>query len=270
MPRRRQTKRAPRKPLLRRLAAGAGRALKKRYTRKGNLNVSQIAKDVMMLKSVINSEKKRTTLGAGSFESAHFCGQVNGSSSGHQILDISPSSIAQGTDYNQRTGNSIKLHSLVIKGQFIQMTNTSQKVRVSVDIFMRKTDVASPAKLLAEVYSLNPFPSTPVLDYHSVRNPDFYGDYMLLASRRLYVASDTVSPQTNACVNYTIPIKFGPKVHAKWTTAGAYESVQIFYVVRLDSGNQASTASSIVNIPTGVAETGLFHVNQWQYFYYDN
>lgn len=104
----------------------AGKAIKKRYVAKGgNLKVGQIAKDVMMLKRLVNAEKKRTTLGSTSFEAAHFTGQVNGNSSGHRIVDISPSAINQGNGYNERNGNSIKLHSLVIKGQFIQMTNTT-------------------------------------------------------------------------------------------------------------------------------------------------
>lgn len=252
----------------------AGVALKKRYvSKKGGLKYQQIARDVMRLKSLVNAEKKRTDLESSAYYFSGAVGQVQGTNAGHRILDISPSSIVQGNDYNQRNGNSIRLHSCVIKGQLRQQTSTNQAIRVAIDLFVRKTDIASLGSLDSELYSQTPFVTggtQNIIDYNSVRNPDYFNDYYRIGGKRLVVRSDTISPQTPSLVNFTLPIRFR-NLHAKWNKLGSYEQSQIIIVLRCDNGNcGTSVVSTHNNIASTGTNTGLNFSLQWQYFYYDN
>ena len=250
----------------------AGGALKKRYVKRGgNLNVAQIAKDVMTLKKVINSEVKRT--GDGVRFHQDFVGQMNGTSSGHHIVDISPSFIAQGNNYNERSGNSIKLKSLMLQGQLVQQSACNQRVRVSIEVWMRKRDTVGIAAAISEIYQPNAFATggSPLYDYNSQREPDYYADWVCI--RKIYrtVASDTVSPQINQVVNWKMPISFGKGVHVRWDSSGTYTEKQILFIVRADCGNRStSTAGSFGAVATNAINTGLSSNFNYQYFYYDN
>lgn len=270
MPRRRQTKRVPKKPILRRLAAGAGRALKKRYMPKGHLNVSQIAKDVMMLKSVVNAEVKRT----GDLYQQSAVGQINGTGSGHYIYDLSPSGIALGTAYNQRTGNSIKMKSLFINLQFIQQSATNQNTRGVVELWMRKQDTVGVVAYANELYNPTAFVTGgvgQVIDFNSTRNPDYYNDYVMVRRKRFGVPGDALNPSINRVANVKMPVSFGKGIHCRWNTSGTYTDKQFCVVVRLDSGNLSSTtAGTWGRVPTNAINTGLDLGLQYEWFYYDN
>lgn len=254
----------------------AGVALKKRYVaKKGGLNVAQIAKDVMTLKKVINSELKRTDVLVNGFHQESV-GQLNGLSSGHHIQDISPSYIVQGNDYNQRSGNSIKLKSCMISGQFIQQASCNQKVRVAVEVWMRKQDNVGTAAAISQLYTDNRFVtggSGPVYDLNSTRNPDYYNDYVLIRRKYVTVISDTVAPQNHQIANVKLPISFnrGKGQHCRWAIDGTYTDKQILIVARADCGNKSlSTSGTSIGVSTNATATGLFFNYQVQYFYYDN
>ena len=174
-----------------------------------------------MLKSVINSEVKRTGDGARMVQS--FVGQILGTSSGHYIDDLSPSFIAQGNNYDQRSGNSIKLKSFMITGQLVQQSAANQKIRVSVEMWMRKRDTVGTAAAILEIYQPNPFVTggSPVIDFNSQREPDYYSDWVCLRKKQVTVVSDTVSPQVNQVVNWKMPISFGQGIHVRWDSSGS-------------------------------------------------
>lgn len=251
------------------------KAAKKRYTKRGaplGLNMKQIAADVMTLKKLVNAEKKRTTLDSNSYEFRGSVGQLNTAVSGHHIQDISPSAIVVGNGYNQRNGNSIKLHSLVIKGQLIQQANTVAATKVIIEVWMRKTDIVTTAVAEAQIFNGNPFVTglaSSLYDYHSVRNPDYFNDYIRLAAKNVKVQSDNLSPSTPMVSNFTIPLLLNQ--HAKWNQAGLYEQNQYIVTMRADNGNMSAIVpAGIGSVATVAASTGLDIAYQWQYFYYDN
>ena len=74
--------------------------------KKGRVSLSRVIKDVGILKSMVNSEKFRLETKVDGLGVA----QVNVNASGHYIVDVTPVP-PQGDGYNNRQGNSIKLHS---------------------------------------------------------------------------------------------------------------------------------------------------------------
>lgn len=118
------------KKFVKRVVKRAGRALKKRYFKGkgyGNPNVGQIASDVMMLKKLVNAEKKHTTIQVNGIG----LGQVNVNAAGFYAVDLTPVPSA-GVSEIQRTGTSIKLVSSHMRFQFIGQTNAINRTKVKI------------------------------------------------------------------------------------------------------------------------------------------
>lgn len=263
------------KTYLKKQAKKAGKYLKKRYTKSGaplGLNMKNIASDVAKLKTLVNAELKRT--GDGARVHQELVGQINGLSSGHHVNDISPSFITQGNDYNQRSGNSIKLKSMILQGQLVQQSATNQKVRVSIEVWMRKRDTIGLAAIVPEIYQANPFVTGAgaVYDFNSQREPDYYADWVCLRKIQKTVISDSLSPQINQVANWKLPIRFGKNgIHVRWDSSGTYTEKQIALVVRADCGNRStSTTGTFGGVATNATSTALACNYNYQYFYYDN
>lgn len=257
-------RRAPKKPLLRRLTATAGRVLKKRYAPRGTLRVGRIARDVAMLKSLVNVEKKRYT----QTYTYDFLGQVNGAGGGAYIADLTPL-IAQGTGASQRTGNSVKMTGCYFQGQIIQQSSAIDSNIVSIEVWFHKTREV-PMSLSStgnEIYQNSPFSNQ--IDIISRRNQDYFSDYVCLRKKRVVVRADTYSA-TNILRNATFNLGMKMNRHLRWNDAGTLVNGQFFLLVRCQSGNGSSTTASTANIPHQGTNTGLkFALDQITY-YVDN
>lgn len=117
----------------RRILKAGGRALKKRYYRKGHLNVGKIVSDVKYLKDVVNVERKTfDTNVATAFSSTVTT----------QCLNL----IAQGNDYNNRQGNSIKASGLSYNIYINKANATNAYDRCRLILFIdKKGEGATPA-----------------------------------------------------------------------------------------------------------------------------
>ena len=76
---------------VRRYAKKAKKVAKRRYFKGGKYrkpNIVNMAKDMSMLRGMLNSEKKQYTVSTGS--SWYKVGQVDGNNSGHYIVGFSP------------------------------------------------------------------------------------------------------------------------------------------------------------------------------------
>ena len=103
----------------------------KRYFNKGyNPRINNIVKDLSVLKSMVNAEKKRVEVNP---TTTFQIGQVIGNASGHYLLDLTPQP-PQGTGYTNKTGNSIKWHSSYLDMQFsAQPSNISgQMLKIEI------------------------------------------------------------------------------------------------------------------------------------------
>ena len=252
-------------------ARRAGKYIKKRYYSKGSVNLNAIKKDVMKLKSLVNAEKKCSDDQDSNYKvSSQPIAQLNINGTGAYIGEISPFLITQGTNYDQRTGNSIKLHSLIIKGQILQQINLNNKMKIIVEVWMRKAqDITTPAVVFNELFDLNNFLSPKLVDYNCTRDRDHYSGYTKLASKHVVLSPDTVSGQITQVSNFTIPMKL--RQHAKWNTANTYIAPQYFITARCDTGNlNSTTAGSVTGVPTNNMNTGAILSYSWQYFFYDN
>lgn len=243
----------------------AKKAIKKRYFKgKGysRPNVGTMVKDIKLLKSIMNSEKKNyiTTL------QAYPVGQLNINNGGYFGQDITPIP-AQGTTDITRNGDSIKLCSAYIKFQFWDMTSTQQSMRVKI-ILLRVMGAPQTASTVVSQF-LKPNPMVTggtIYDFNSSTNPDFFGQYKIIKIKT-FKTQDNYSSQV-AIRDITIPLKFNHHIRFTNNTTTVSDG-QLMCIVLTDSGN-IGTISTVTGAPVLAASSGLNMNFNMTFYYYDN
>lgn len=234
--------------------------------KKGKISTTRLIKDVAYLKSVLNPEKKEIT---GSLFN-NSVGQVNGNSSGHQAYDVTPI-VSQGVTGQTRNGNSIKIHSMVFKGQILQQASNHHQGKIKFQLYLNKgtSFAAWTGADIAQILSPNPINS--IYDINSSRATDTFKNWVLLKTKVYNIKQDNYSG-VQGWVDFTIPLKF-KSYHVKYgdDNTNAVTNGQLIMVVTADSGNRSSTiVSSVSDIPVLGINTG-FDVKLYQkYWFYDN
>jgi hypothetical protein len=243
----------------------AKKYVKKRYTTKGNLNLSQITKDVLFLKSVINAEKKEYYVSA----NALTVGQFNGATtSGVYTADITPIP-AQTSLENGRTGDSIKVCSAVFKFQFYQQSATSStiKFRIVMLEILGQIQVAS-----TSIYNFlqdNTWTNASIQDYSSNWDSDYRTQFRIVFDRKYTMPPDNFSAETSV---KDIQINLKLNHHCRFDNGSTnIKNGQYMMFILCDSGNcSTSVATTATNVPITVINSGLKFNYGLKYFYYDN
>jgi hypothetical protein len=233
-------------------------------------SMSKIAKDVMMIKSQLNVEKKFVdtdeVIKGG-------VGQVDGNSQGYLAMDLTPN-IAQGVGERQRVGNSLKATGLVLKMNVVKQSYAGGPRRLKVYI-LRTADAGSFPSIGDSFLDVNPI--TGVRDYHS--NLDYTqlkdGRLKIIRTENIYLASnndnslDTPGEAATACK--TIAIKLNDVLRYGDNTDNVPENVKYFAVIVADNGNRSTTTNStLLTVFTTAQNSGCMvnaHSRMW---YVDN
>lgn len=238
--------------------------------KKGNLSISRLAKDVKIMKDMINSEKKRldTPVINGSV------GQVDGNITGFWISEITPFP-ASGAAYNGRTGSSIKLHSGILQMQFQAMDNVQNDLKIRIVLLKVDTDssLQSAFDAFTDAFDPNVFVGTgsDIRDSFSLRNPDTFTKYRAILDRKYTIPADYHAGE-KMIKDIVIPLKF-PNWHIKFNgnSSTVAESGRIIMCVMADTGNRnPTTTSTISNVRTVGVSTGASFSCASRFFYYDN
>lgn len=243
-------------------ARAVGKLAKKRYAPKGKLAMGQIVKDVMMLKKLVNVEKKRFDLVASSASIA----QVNGlSSNAFYVQDLTPIPIS-GSGYNQRSGASIKIVSGFMKLQVWQQINNNHTMKFRLELWKVKGETVTPSNMVSQLYLLNQ--ANGLIDSNSLRNPDYFGD-----AKKILTKSFTLKSQFSndvAITDVKIPIKLQHHVRYDTDTTTVVDG-QIFMLILADSGNKSSSVvSTTPNIPITAINSGALFNQDIKWYFVDN
>lgn len=246
----------------------AGQAIKGRYyNKKSGVRLNNVVKDVMLLKKLVNVEKKRVTL---SF--ANSIGQVANNTNSYNILDITPA-VSQGVQSSQREGSSLKCVSYHCDMQLIHMSNTSAPVRGKVLMVLNKgaplLTVADLQNFYAKMLNPNPFiGGATIYDYNSPRNPDFYGRYSVIQTKPFYIQPDSITSQP---IYKTI--RFGKKWqhHIRFDlNSSSILNGQILMITLVDGGNTGGVTSTLTGIPVTGPSTAITQNVNLTHYYVDN
>jgi len=241
-----------------------GRAVKSRYGTFSKPKINNIVRDVAMLKTLVNAEKKHIeTLVSSDVQ----IGQVDGGNTGAYIVDITPT-ISQGDGSSQRNGDSLKITGMLLEGMAYGQASTSQPIRIVMDLWTvpNQPSVTMNTTTLGEIFNNSPI--SQVIDASSLRNPDYFRKYRKIATKSIYLTQDSFSGQT-ICRQWKLFMKLQHHLH--YVVGGAaITSGQIFATVRCDSGNKNVSNSGLPRIPTGIANTGAVWQMHSRYYYTDN
>ena len=226
------------------------KGLKKRYGSWSKPNISQLSKDVAMLKHLVNVEKKKTDVtlstptGIGQFADESLA------TTGVYVTRLTPT-INQGIQNNQRTGNSLKLVSAMVNMEFRQQSSCRNNIRLRWYIINVPEEDMGLSNVEVKFMEENPFSG--VIDYNSSRNPEFFTQFKVIRSGNVYIKQDA---QSNLAyqANVKCPLKLNH--HLKYDandTANSTKNQFYLYVVA-DRGD--------VSLNTGVQ---IQYNTRWYY-----
>ena len=240
---------------------------KKRYTSKsGGLRISQLVKDVALVKRSLNVEKKHIQ---SSITSNINVGQTNGNAdAGTALYDITPV-ITQGVGYSNMTGNSVKLVSMSLKLQIKQMSATQHPMKVKMVIFkvFGTPQAANAIQTGNRLFDLNPI--TSLTDYNSERNVNYFKEYRVIKTKTLYLMPDPVSGEI-MLQNYSVAMKMNHHLKYNQNTTTLTDG-QLCVSFTCDSGNNStSVVSTNANIPILKINSGATIQFFTKFYYVDN
>lgn len=228
--------------------------------------VPQLTKDVLMLKKMVNAEKKRLSVAT----SNTAFGQLNFNTSAYIATDITPV-MSQGTTSNTRNGASIKLSSGYLKFQVYHQSSTTQPVKFKV-IIAKVKGIPEPtmSTFLQQCWVPNQFLSSSIYDFNSQPNPDYFRAYKIIRSKTITVPADQITG-VNMIRDFAIPLKF-KNHHIRFNgDTNTVAAGQIVMWVLADCGNISSgSASTVTPIAVSGTSTGLIMNTNFQWYYYDN
>ena len=214
---------------------------KKRYVRRGMPRMTNIIKDVALLKHLVNVEKKRKDF---TQITALPVAALNGVGvSGAQCFNISPQ-IAQGVTQGTRNGNSIKITSACLDIQFAQQTSTVNDLKIKWHIICRPDNGASYSSATVQDTFYEPNPFSGVIDYYSSRDPEYFNAFRVIKTGIIDLKQDQVT-SGQSIVQKKIPLKLNH--HQKYNTDASVSTVKnaFFLLITCSGGDMAlSTGAS--------------------------
>lgn len=246
-----------------------GKAKKRYISKKGGLKMKKIYNDVMVMKKMLNAEKKHLTT---DIENA-FVGQVSQNQSGHYIQDVSPSPL-QGTGFSNRIGQSIKHVSSHYVFQFQRQNSISNPAACRLKIqfvYVVGQPYGTITNAIGPFIKTNPFvDGGSIYDLHSERRPEYFKDFRVLRTKYVYFPENN---QANQAIIKTVKIgvKMPENFHVKWQGNTTTQTVgQVFMLITSDIGNSSGVASTLDDVPVTAAGTGTTFDWFVTHYWYDN
>jgi len=262
---------------------GSGGA-KRRYgigKGKGGIKIDAIAKDLMMIKSRLNVEKKEKreveiTTGT--------VAQVFGDLNGYWFQDITPS-LGQGTGADERVGNSLKMTGCNLNFQFMGQQNTLSGRKIKIGLYRVRDPSLGPTDYSSDITTdvLDANPLTGLLDYNAAkayRNSKNDG-IACIREKTVYIpkvevlsraGTDTANHDfEKAYKTLNFPVKLNDLLRYEQDNDNLPNGFRYVILVRADVGNSSTLAdSNIQNIPVVSGFTGVtFRMGQ-RWWYVDN
>lgn len=234
-------------------------------------SLSKLAKDVMMIKSSLNTEKKY--LDMDETPSISKVGQCNNNSGGNVSLFVTPA-LPQGDGQGQRVGNSIKATGLVFKLNMMKQLNARGARRIKM-YCVRSQDPTTPSNdIITQILDTNPMSG--LRDYHS--NLDYTqfkdGRFKIIGTKTCYLPQDSgdsthqeFERQTKAL---TFAIKLNEVLRFKFDNDNLPANVRYHLIIVADNGNAGTSTSQLNDIFVTNANSGVEVKCSSRFWYVDN
>lgn len=232
--------------------------------------VPKLASDVSRIMGMLNTEKKRFTQTNSTTQGV---AQLYGNSSGHWLIDITPTP-AQGTGFENKTGNQIKLTSSHYDFQFIAQSANISGNRLKIQIiqvvgqpFSTVSDIMGKFIVNTKFIKTSGGLIANVYDINSDRDQDYFNNFKVLKTVYTSIKNDDMSGEIQSS-----RIKFGMKYknfHIRTNDNDPTLSKgQLIMLITADKGNWSTTvASTNTGVPVTATNTGVaFDYDNIHYF----
>ncbi len=256
--------------------AFGSRGVTGRYYRVGAVKgLQNLAKDVEMIKSRLNVEKKNKNADVVTSS----IGQANQNTDGIQVWDVTPS-IANGTLGNERVGNSLKLTGMSFPLQFTQQVSCfgDRKVRCTLLKVLSADNGVSGSEACDDYWDPNPL--TGLRDFNApkaYRNRSTDG-IKAIRSQTIHVPGIKTDNATSGTVdntevnpkNYTFNVKLQDILRYSSSSSATPDGVRYYFVIQVDAGNFSASNTTSLDIPITTNSTGLVARVAQRAWYVDN
>jgi hypothetical protein len=244
--------------------AYGSRGVKGRYYRVGAVQgLRNLANDVAMIKSRLNSEKKHNEVDVSTFT----LGQVNGASTeGSEVKEITPL-ITGGIDSDNRIGRSLKLTGISLPMSFTQQRAClgDRKVRITL-LRVRSADGGVTGQEARDtVWDANPL--TNLRDFNCPRSYRNSKNDGITVVRSMVVnvkgpqissgGSTTLDDGERNVTNVRFSVKMNEILRYANDTDTLPEGIRYFLVFQCNAGNDHTTQVSTSDVPVLDPNTGL-------------
>lgn len=228
---------------------------------KGGFKFARLAADLEMVKSRLNVEKKYKDVDV----STTSVGQVATNADGIATFDLTPN-ISQGTDSDERVGNSLKLTGMSIPIQFAQQVNTlgDRKVRLTVLRVRAADNGVSTTEAHNLVWDINPL--TGVRDFNAPRayRSSKMDGVSIVRSMTCYVKGPHLETGDNGAItnremnvkDLKMNLKLDDVLRFGASSDVTPEGLKYYLVIQCDCGNNAGSNSSL-DVPITDNSSGL-------------
>jgi len=237
-------------------------------TRAGAKSLLNLYRDIKMIQSRLNVEKKSRTIDVETWRT----GQVFASGQGFYSKDVTPN-ITQGTDSTQRIGNSLKLTGMNFPIQFNSMEQCRSARKLKVMLFRTTNDAYTPATLIDDYYDPNPING--IRDMNSPRKyaTTKQNGIKLIRSQIYHLKSPSVSvagDTDESCLSVNFAVKLQDVLRYDNSTAIQPDGLRYFIYVFCDAGNADGAVASSLDVPIKTPASGVDVRVAQKYWYVDN
>lgn len=253
----------------------AGQAIGTTYRtfKREGITPSGLARELAKVKRSLNVEKKHKDTNPIAFVGL---GQVFNDADGAQVHDITPA-IPQGTDGDERTGNSCKLTGFALKYQMVGQQHCRTKRRVQIMLVKARDAWAdggtSPSSILPALFDENPL--TGVRDLNAPRNYSSMKHHGLsvLRTKTVYLGAQDVAVTTTSADAAHCTGSFTAAMQDVLRFDGSADNspqhVKYFIVLRTDVGNSGASASTLP-VPVTAQDSGVTFRSTLRTWWVDN
>lgn len=245
---------------------------------KGGFKLATLAKDLEMVKSRLNAEKKEIREAE---ITDGVVGQVFNDLNGYWFQDITPT-LAQGTGADERIGNSLKMTGCNLNFQFIGQSETLTGRKLKIGLYRVRDPSLGPndasADITSDVFDSNPL--TGLFDYNAAkayRNSKNDG-IACIREKTVYIPKVQVLNGLNAAnqdierayKTLNFPVKLNDLLRYEQNNDTLPNGFRYVILIRADCGNSGPVVSNIQNIPVIAANAGVQVRMGQRWWYVDN
>jgi hypothetical protein len=258
--------------------AYGSKGVKGRYVRPGfTKGMGNLIKDVEMIKSRLNVEKKHKEVDVSTFT----VGQVFADTDGAQCVDITPE-ISRGTNFNERIGNSLKMTGITMPMNITQQAYClgDRKLRITLLRVQSADNGVSTQEALEQVWEVNRLVGLGVRDFNAprrYRNSKQDGitvvrsQVVYLKGPQLDNGSIGISEQERNVKTMRFNVKLNDvlRFDESWS-ATKPAGIRYYLVFQADAGNHDTVNVSTLDVPVKVDNSGMTVRLGQRYWYVDN